>query len=335
MASVPMNLIDFMGCKTTVCFSSRTEKVFIRGKSLVWVNGSQEEKSVALGDIRRVILLGKARVDTSILYKFTGLGIVVDWLDIFGNPRGQLLSLGEYQHEFPEKQNTFAKSKEALELARACLIAKVDNCHEVLRRKMAISPQWKEARLGLTTAKTPDSLRGAEGFAARLYFSHWPVLLPGFSWPGRCAHPAPDPINMLLSLGYGLLHNRLASSLYWAGLNPRMGFFHMGRGKHWALASDLMEPLRAVVDATVLALIRHKRVTPEQFIKRAEKCSAKDRNTFSFILGAFEEMFARIHSFSHNRNERKRTLSDILDDVAISFASFLKHGTPCLIPELS
>ena len=173
---------------------------------------------------------------------------------------------------------------------------------------------------------TAEGLRGAEGMAARLFFGLWDKWCGNFPWQGRKAYPAPDPVNMLLSLGYGLLHNRVLSSLRHYGLDPRQGFFHVGRGRHCALASDLMEDLRYTVDSTVLRLVRGTKVKPEDFVMRGSRCVFADRDAFRLVLESFERMFCRQWAcVSTPRQENRRiSLNDRIDEASAAFCRHVK-----------
>lgn len=322
--------------KTTLYFTRNAGTAFFRGKTLV---AGKDDRVFPLGAIRRVVLVGRAPIDSAVLYRLMRAGIPVDWLDVFGRPLGQLMSLDEDMDGMVSGQAAFADKPAALELARMFLLAKLDNCRETVRRKSGPDPAWHGRRQALLDARDAAGLRGAEGMAAREYFSSWKDILHGFEWIGRHPHPAPDPVNMLLSTGYGILHNRLASSLRHAGLNPRIGFFHMTRGRHCALASDLMEPFRALVDGTVLKLARLGEISPSQFVMRGDRCSCRDNAVFAKVLHAFEEMFATTHVFHHspaNRDaEHACSVNDALDEVAEGFAAHLREGRECFLPRIA
>lgn len=257
-------LAKYLSRKTSLYLDCHAPAIRLSGKKLAFADG----REIELAELRRVILIGRANVDALILYGLVREGISVDWLDRSGNPIGQIQPLARNADFCVENQITFHNSAAALELAKRLILAKVDNCHEIIRRR---APEYNvscEARRNIQQAKSAESLRGYEGSAAREYFQAWTGRLHRFEWQGRKPHPAPDPVNMLLSTGYGLLRNRLASALSSCGLNPRMGFFHETRGRHCALASDLMEPLRCLVDGRVLTLLRKQELAPESFSRR-------------------------------------------------------------------
>ncbi len=101
----------------------------------------------------------------------------------------------------------------------------------------------------------PDNL---EAQAARRY---WPLLM-GKDF--RRDHRA-DGANALLNYGYTVLRAATARAIIGAGLHPTIGLHHANRGNAFALADDLMEPFRPLVDCAVKGLLWQgiEQVTPE------------------------------------------------------------------------
>ncbi len=106
-----------------------------------------------------------------------------------------------------------------------------------------------------------------------MYFKMYRQLLKeDFGFTKRIKHPPPDPINILLSLGYSLLYNLVHSMIHLVGLDPYQGFFHQYKFGHAALASDIMEPMRApVVDVLVLRMVNLKMIRAKDFRKENGK----------------------------------------------------------------
>lgn len=101
----------------------------------------------------------------------------------------------------------------------------------------------------------PENL---EAQAARKY---WPALMG----PDFRRNRSQGGANSLLNYGYTVLRACVARSIVAAGLNPSIGLHHENRGNAFALADDLIEPFRPIVDAAVLRLIEAgiSEVTPE------------------------------------------------------------------------
>ncbi|ETR78274.1 CRISPR-associated protein Cas1 [Afipia sp. P52-10] len=105
----------------------------------------------------------------------------------------------------------------------------------------------------------PDNI---EAQAARRY---WPLLMgPEF----RRDRTAAD-INGPLNYGYTILRSLIARSVVAAGLHPSIGIHHANRGNAFALADDLVEPFRPLVDALALRLASKGFHTVEPISKRA------------------------------------------------------------------
>ncbi len=92
----------------------------------------------------------------------------------------------------------------------------------------------------------PDNV---EAQAARRY---WPLLLGQDFRRDRQA----DGVNSMLNYAYTVLRAGTARAVMAAGLHPSLGLSHRQRGNAFALADDLMEPFRPLVDLLVHDLIR-------------------------------------------------------------------------------
>ncbi|WP_280951359.1 type II CRISPR-associated endonuclease Cas1 [Manganibacter manganicus] len=90
----------------------------------------------------------------------------------------------------------------------------------------------------------PDNI---EAQAARRY---WPLLMGPDFRRDRSA----DGINALLNYGYTVLRSLVARSVVAAGLHPSIGIHHANRGNAFALADDLIEPFRPLVDLMTIKL---------------------------------------------------------------------------------
>ncbi len=88
-----------------------------------------------------------------------------------------------------------------------------------------------------------------EAQAARHY---WPILLGPAFRRNRLASGA----NSLLNYGYTILRSASARAVMASGLHPSVGIAHRQRGNSFALADDVMEPFRPVVDILVHDLVQ-------------------------------------------------------------------------------
>lgn len=104
----------------------------------------------------------------------------------------------------------------------------------------------------------PENL---EAQAARRY---WPALMGAEFRRDRASAGA----NALLNYGYAVMRATLARAVIAAGLHPTIGIHHANRGNAFALADDLIEPFRPLVDALVVAMIGQGVETLDPALKR-------------------------------------------------------------------
>jgi len=86
-----------------------------------------------------------------------------------------------------------------------------------------------------------------EAQAARRY---WPLLMGADFRRDR----ALEGSNALLNYGYAVMRATVARAVIAAGLHPTIGIHHANRGNAFALADDLVEPFRPLVDCVVAAM---------------------------------------------------------------------------------
>ncbi|TWP51727.1 type I-C CRISPR-associated endonuclease Cas1 [Lentzea tibetensis] len=178
-----------------------------------------------------------------------------------GNP---LLRLAQYR--------CYEDQTRRLAIARAVVAGKLHNYRQLLLRSArdAVGDRREELRTlaerhagalaDLAAATGLNEILGIEGRAARDYFQGLDLLAPGVA-TGRTRRPPLDPVNCLLSFGYGMLRVAVHGALEQVGLDPYLGYLHGVRSGKPALALDLMEEFRPLlVDRLVLTLINRKQI---------------------------------------------------------------------------
>jgi len=87
-----------------------------------------------------------------------------------------------------------------------------------------------------------------EAQAARRY---WPLLMGKDFRRDRDSQGA----NALLNYGYAVMRASVARAVIAAGMHPTIGIQHANRGNAFALADDLVEPFRPLVDAVAAQMV--------------------------------------------------------------------------------
>jgi len=134
------------------------------------------------------------------------------------------------------------------------------------------------------------ALLGLEGAGTSFYFGVFGRLLKGnWEFKRRQRRPPRDPVNALLSFGYVLLMNQVASAISIVGLDPYVGFLHSSQYGKPALALDVMEPFRPlIVDSVVLTLLNNGMLTEHDFDEQLGAWRLTDEGRRVFLT-KFEE----------------------------------------------
>lgn len=254
-------------------------------------------QSAPLGPLRQVILMGRGvGASTPLLYDLVRRGVDVVYQSQSGRFGFRLVGSASRHSALRVRQVLVTTDPAAaLPVARAMVAGKLHNQAVVLRRYgEALGDRGRqvlrivaEQMANAAQANSLDSLRGYEGSGAAAYFAAWPSLFDAAAWRfrGRAYHPAPDPLNALLSLGYTLLLNDLLGAVHRIGLDPDVGFFHVIDYGRPSLALDLEEEFRpAVVDTLVLRIVRDRLLEPSDFRQSAGDGDEDDDRQASVVL---------------------------------------------------
>lgn len=195
----------------------------------------------------------------------------------------------------------------AAKIARPMVSAKIANSRTSLQRALRDNPRSPEKkaleeavnRLGahlalLRNETTLETLRGVEGDAARVYFKVFDHLITtqkeNFRFVGRSRRPPLDNVNALLSFLYALLAHDARSACETAGLDPAVGFLHVGRPGRPSLALDLMEEFRSfIADRLALTLINRQQVRGDGFRRMESGGVLMDDDTRKEVLIAYQK----------------------------------------------
>ena len=248
----------------------------ISGERLIVTYGKERLLETPGIKVDQVVIFGNGQLSPQAMDYLLNNNIDVAYLSASGRYRGRL------QPPLPQnalvRKAQYRKSEEddfCLKFSKAVIAAKIRNSIHMLvkkgaRKKAGRKRILRDSLKKLDRVKYLDKLRGIEGAVSAGYFQVYRELMKndmGFS--KRLKHPAPDPANILLSLGYTLLYNFVHSMINLVGMDPYQGFLHQNKFGHASLASDIIEPMRApVVDALVLRVLNLKIINEKDFIKQ-------------------------------------------------------------------
>lgn len=126
--------------------------------------------------------------------------------------------------------------------------------------------QIKQLAQKIEPSQQISVIRGYEGAATAVYFKAYQALFaPALEFHERNRRPPKDPVNVLLSLSYTLLHGVFLKAVNAAGLDPQLGVLHDISFGRDSLVCDLMELKRASIEQWVWQLFASQTIRLEDF----------------------------------------------------------------------
>ena len=271
---------------------------------------------VPWNELSEIVVLGGRWVSGSVIQRAMRHRIPIAFHKWDGTPLGLVLPdrvrspspITLLQWEWMKNENV------SLVVARQLVVAKIRNIRLFIRRRREdVSRLRDDLKSTMESAGRADSLerlRGIEGRAAHAYFSQWNTWTGSElgEYPGRVTRGAQDPINVMLNLLYTQLFRLTHTTILSTGLDPYLGVMHDGKGRYAALAADLMEPFRFLVDRIVLNAVNHHLVTDRDFLY-SEKGPYRLRLTQAAmrrLIGDFEALFSSEVANVQNRKDTYR-----------------------------
>lgn len=271
------------------------------GDALALYEAGQRRGTVPIRLLDRCVIQGaRTQLDSGVLLKLAEAGVVTVLLSPRLSRRVAVMT-GVMHNDAAVR---LAQAQRVLD-PKACLVESIALMRAKLRRQLKAQRDWlaqrpdarkplRDAMAAMATglARIDDlaadlgtavdaaavherhaALMGVEGAAARVHFGALAAVLPpSLGFEGRNRRPPRDPVNAALSLGYTMLHVEAVQAAHQAGLDPWLGFHHRPSFGRESLASDLIEPLRAVVDVWVWSLFRSRDLRDDHFSQDKGAC---------------------------------------------------------------
>jgi CRISPR-associated protein Cas1 len=210
---------------------------------------------------------------------------------------------------------------------RRVVAAKLKSQRRLLQKAQDLRPDLRKSlfdalrtvdltRKNLLCCETIDAMRGCEGAAAAAFFGGYQTLFPeSMGFIGRRRRPPTDPVNACLSLGYTLLYGMAIEACHVGGLDSMIGYLHAPCHGRASLASDIMEPLRAQVDAQVWELFRTRQLGAEHFGREGSGACLLGKAGRSRFYASWATSASRLrHALRRNARVAGRALGDLASE---------------------
>jgi CRISPR-associated endonuclease Cas1 len=253
--------------------------------------------SLPLDRVREVLLLGTPTIHAEALRAIGRHGISLwatddagrVWLHVGGDPPL------EDAEAVAQQVAAAADEPWRLALARSLVAAKLGN-YGVLaeaclgrNKDYATGRALRKAAAEAREAPSVEVLLGVEGAGAARWYGALDARLPAqFPFTHRVAPHAGDPVNVLLNFAFTVLHRLLIGMIRQVGLCPALGLLHRPHPGHAALASDVQEPFRHLMDLAVIETLH--RLQPRDFI-----ATGQDEFPLRLSARASRELLSQVH----------------------------------------
>lgn len=224
-------------------FSEGAAGLSIRNGLLVIRKDGLEVDAMPCGEIAAVVVSHREVVFTqAVLGALAEAGAILVACDARRRPAAMMLPL-ESHHVQAER---YARQSELTKPKRKRL------WQQIVQAKIRAQARMLEERIGtdgglhaLAQRVRSGDPNNVEARAARRY---WSVL---FGEGPYTRGNEDDPRNHWLNYGYAVLRAATARAICASGLHPTFGLAHRSKANPFALADDLMEPFRPMVDRVV------------------------------------------------------------------------------------
>ena len=253
------------------------------GRVLVDAPGSLPATSLPKNSVTRIVLSGNVGLSAGARSWAMRSGVDVVCLSRRGSYQGTLIGAnrGAHASRLLAQVALSGDHERRVRLAASLIGAKIRGQIHVLtriaRRDESVhvadtTVHMHACRRSLAGARTLDEVMGIEGACSNAYFDALAACVPAdVTFDGRSRRPPRDLPNAALSYGYAILLSECVGALQAAGLEPSLGIAHAPTDKRPSLALDLMEQFRPLlVDQTVMALLRARKLRPEHGVVEAE-----------------------------------------------------------------
>ena len=258
--------------------------VQMKNKMLFIKPQEKEDIYVPLDKITTVVMLPGVRITSDVLFTLMHHDIDVVFQTRNGNVKGRV-----WNHRFGsiadirKNQLKLASKQVACQWVTGIIMRKIYNqktlvsdlYHEYMDRAKHPGDTLEKMQSCINTVDLlpthsiltiENELRNLEARAAQYYWAWAKSLIPEvYRFPGRVTRQSADPVNSMLSYGYGMLYHKIESAIIKAGLDPQIGWFHKSQHNKPVLAYDLIEPFRVWIEEVVFRLSARRTIPTALF----------------------------------------------------------------------
>ena len=281
-------------------FVVTTKTVVRKEGNLLTFHTDGQKKKLPIGVIDSLFIFGGAEITTRALRFLISNGRFVFFVSYFGKLVGMAVpeplpsdnSLRSLQyHRFKEESFKAELCKELLSQKLESVRRELHSLYSERGAPIPSLQEWElSVKVSLQNARELNSFLGIDGRITKYLYDRLSSLNESsFYFARRDYYPPKDPVNAVLSLSFTLIYSLLYPLVFSKGLDPYLGFFHVKRGKHSALCSDLLEILRPQIAKFVFECFNNGFFSEEDFFKEKKGVRLKREALKAYLKFFYEE----------------------------------------------
>jgi CRISPR-associated protein Cas1 len=265
---------EWLTMKTPQYINGRDIYVGKVGEALRLAKEGEKPKIVPLANTSYVVIVGRVQVSTQALWLLSKKGIHVHYYLYRGDYIGSFLPRAYCSDKIRTAQyEAYLDEKKRQHIAYQILEAQRHTRITILReysyRYNGLQERIKQLKQKIPTNAHGQQLFGYEGSLSSIFYKGLSQVCK-ISVTKRAYNPAKDEWNCLLSWSHALLYNELLFYLWQSGLDPFRGFLHEMQGEQYALAYDLSELFKPLIERWVVTLCNTKKIKDYHFSKKKD-----------------------------------------------------------------
>lgn len=258
---------DFSKKQFIFFFPSQGDKISFQNDNLVIKDSENKTKlQITCYRIFLLFIVGDTTITTGILSRANKFGFSICLMNrnmkmyqfISARMEGNtVLRKRQYLYDDLEIGKYIVKNKIQ---NQKCALMNIRNKNELIKEAIVILDEHVNKLE--QSENNINVIMGIEGSAARTYFSQ---MFNITEWNGRKPRIKNDYVNASLDIGYTILFNIIDALLNVYGFDEYYGVLHKCFYMRKSLVCDLMEPMRPIIDYSIIKAINLKQIKKEHF----------------------------------------------------------------------
>lgn len=271
-------------------------KIKFANDNIVFLKDDRIINRASCHKVFSVFIIGEITITSGIIKNGLKFGISFFFLTSNFQVYAEIGAKGEANFLVRMRQYSLSE-KDEFDIAKLIVANKIKNEFYILGKIKDF--KMKEDKILKT--KDVDTLRGIEGNASKEFFKEY---FKDIEWYRREPRTKVDINNLLLDIGYIILFNFTDSILRLYGFDTYKGVYHKLFFARKSLSTDLMEPLRCVINKTILKMHNLNQINKDDFILKNGKFILSWQHSFKYskifsqaIMDRKEDIYNYIQSY--------------------------------------